>query len=170
MWQPLSGRRRHRILQQMRQAQAHNVEHLVPLHHVHPRVAATMEEFTEGRLDCTVNSPQKENAGTKDVYISYLVTTNVWRIVRELGSSTLSLHSTKLTRHRSSPTTHPLTNPHSAPVAVSPTSFSSTAPSSASTPPSQYPQYPTNISSNMCEATGSGPTLRRGGHIACTAS
>lgn len=31
----------------------------------------------EGRLDCTVSSPQKENDGTKDAYVSYLVTTHV---------------------------------------------------------------------------------------------
>ena len=31
----------------------------------------------EGRLDCTVGSPQKENDGTKDAYVSYLVTTHV---------------------------------------------------------------------------------------------
>ena len=41
-----------------------------------------MEEFTEGKLECTVSSPQKENEGTKDVYISYLVTTKV-RFTRE---------------------------------------------------------------------------------------
>ena len=31
----------------------------------------------EGRLDCTVDTPLKENDGTKDAYVSYLVTTNV---------------------------------------------------------------------------------------------
>ena len=30
-----------------------------------------------GRLDCTVGSPIKENDGTKDAYISYLVSTQV---------------------------------------------------------------------------------------------
>ncbi|KAI9794164.1 MAG: intercellular trafficking and secretion [Peltula sp. TS41687] len=29
-----------------------------------------------GRLDCTVDSPQKENEGTKDAFVSYLVTTH----------------------------------------------------------------------------------------------
>ncbi|KAF2187766.1 hypothetical protein K469DRAFT_628735 [Zopfia rhizophila CBS 207.26] len=32
-------------------------------------------DFSEGRLDCTVDSPRKENEGTKDAYVSYLVTT-----------------------------------------------------------------------------------------------
>ena len=31
----------------------------------------------DGRLDCTVDSPLKEHDGTKDAYVSYLVTTNV---------------------------------------------------------------------------------------------
>ena len=31
----------------------------------------------EGRLDCTVDKPMKESDGTKDAYVSYLVTTNV---------------------------------------------------------------------------------------------
>lgn len=30
-----------------------------------------------GFLECTVDTPQKENDGTKDAYISYLVTTHV---------------------------------------------------------------------------------------------
>ncbi|KAF2403740.1 Phox-like protein [Trichodelitschia bisporula] len=33
------------------------------------------QDFGDGRLECTVDSPLKENEGTKDVYISYLVTT-----------------------------------------------------------------------------------------------
>lgn len=31
----------------------------------------------DGRLDCTVGKPLKENDGTKDAYVSYLVTTQV---------------------------------------------------------------------------------------------
>lgn len=31
----------------------------------------------EGTLECTVDTPLKENEGTKDVFISYLVTTHV---------------------------------------------------------------------------------------------
>ena len=33
----------------------------------------------EGLLETTVNSPQKESDGTKDAYVSYLVTTHVCR-------------------------------------------------------------------------------------------
>jgi len=32
---------------------------------------------SNGRLECTVDTPQKEKGGTKDVFISYLVTTKV---------------------------------------------------------------------------------------------
>lgn len=31
----------------------------------------------DGRLDCTIEQPLKENDGTKDAYVSYLITTNV---------------------------------------------------------------------------------------------
>jgi hypothetical protein len=34
-------------------------------------------EFSEGRLDTSVGKPQKELPGTKDAYVSYLVTTKV---------------------------------------------------------------------------------------------
>jgi sorting nexin-4 len=36
----------------------------------------------EGRLECTVGSPVKEGDGTKDAYVSYLVTTRVWPIAK----------------------------------------------------------------------------------------
>jgi sorting nexin-4 len=32
----------------------------------------------DGILECTVEQPLKENDGTKDAYVSYLVTTNVY--------------------------------------------------------------------------------------------
>ncbi|MCJ1451844.1 intercellular trafficking and secretion [Mycoblastus sanguinarius] len=38
--------------------------------------AVDLAGIGEGRLDCTVNIPMKENDGTKDAYVSYLVTTN----------------------------------------------------------------------------------------------
>ena len=36
-----------------------------------------------GILECTVSSPNKENDGSKDAYVSYLVTTNVRILWRE---------------------------------------------------------------------------------------
>ncbi len=36
----------------------------------------------DGILECTVTAPVKENDGTKDVFVSYLVTTNVCAALR----------------------------------------------------------------------------------------
>lgn len=38
---------------------------------------AAMEDFSEGRLETTVDTPVKELPGTKDAYVSYLVSTKV---------------------------------------------------------------------------------------------
>jgi sorting nexin-4 len=35
----------------------------------------------DGRLECTVDSPLKENDGSKDAFVSYLVTTHVGRSI-----------------------------------------------------------------------------------------
>lgn len=37
----------------------------------------------EGVLECSVTAPIKENDGTKDVFVSYLVTTHVCATVRQ---------------------------------------------------------------------------------------
>jgi hypothetical protein len=36
----------------------------------------------DGILECTVDAPLKENDGTKDAYVSYLVTTHVFLLLR----------------------------------------------------------------------------------------
>lgn len=41
--------------------------------------AVDLAGIGDGRLDCKVDTPLKENDGTKDAYVSYLVTTNVCR-------------------------------------------------------------------------------------------
>ncbi|KAH7123843.1 hypothetical protein B0J11DRAFT_323109 [Dendryphion nanum] len=50
-----------------------------PLSNTNPcrrtRCRSEMADFSEGRLETTVNKPQKELPGTKDAYVSYLVTT-----------------------------------------------------------------------------------------------
>lgn len=43
----------------------------------HNADAVDLAGVGDGRLECTVDTPQKENDGTKDAYISYLVTTHV---------------------------------------------------------------------------------------------
>ena len=40
-----------------------------------------------GKLDCTVGTPMKENDGTKDAYVSYLVTTKVCLVIEQLPMS-----------------------------------------------------------------------------------
>jgi hypothetical protein len=43
-----------------------------------PRPTPAMaDDFSEGRLETFVGTPQKELPGTKDAYVSYLVTTKV---------------------------------------------------------------------------------------------
>jgi len=42
----------------------------------------------DGELECTVDSPQKENDGTKDAYVSYKITTHVRIQIYELMLST----------------------------------------------------------------------------------
>ncbi len=43
----------------------------------HNADAVDLAGVEDGRLECTVDTPQKENDGTKDAYVSYLVTTHV---------------------------------------------------------------------------------------------
>ena len=45
--------------------------------HDHDHEHADSAGFEDGVLECTVGTPLKENDGTKDAYISYLVTTHV---------------------------------------------------------------------------------------------
>jgi hypothetical protein len=40
-------------------------------------VRAMAEDFSEGKLETIVDSPQKENAGTQTQYVSYQITTKV---------------------------------------------------------------------------------------------
>ena len=39
--------------------------------------AVDLAGIGDGRLDCTVGSPLKESDGTKDAFVSYLITTHV---------------------------------------------------------------------------------------------
>jgi sorting nexin-4 len=41
------------------------------------RRRAMAEDFSEGKLETLVDSPQKENAGTQTQYVSYQITTKV---------------------------------------------------------------------------------------------
>lgn len=58
-----------------------------------PDVRAMAEDFSEGRLETFVGSPQKELAGTQNAYVSYLVTTKVQYSMR---SATMLCKSTSM--------------------------------------------------------------------------
>lgn len=72
-----------------------------------------------GTLECTVTKPQKEGEGTQNVYVSYLVTTDVRRIISFI---------TKLWLTNSRPTSNPSKQPIRPHAADSLTSSSSTRP------------------------------------------
>ncbi len=44
-----------------------------------------------GTLECTVSAPIKENEGTKDVFVSYLVTTNVCTLYQRCKTMLIKL-------------------------------------------------------------------------------
>lgn len=50
----------------------------------------------DGIIECTVDSPLKENDGTKDAHISYLVTTHVRRSLQQCSDSILILATVRL--------------------------------------------------------------------------
>ena len=45
----------------------------------------------DGRIDCQVSEPQKENDGTKDAFVSYLVSTDVCPAIPTLDTCLLTL-------------------------------------------------------------------------------
>lgn len=77
-------------------------------------------DFSEGRLETIVGKPQKELAGTKDAYVSFLVTTKVGSFKQAQHSFIQSFDL--LTLH--SPTSNPSTVPNSPSAAALQTSSS----------------------------------------------
>lgn len=49
--------------------------------------AVDLAGIGDGMLECSVDSPLKENDGTKDAYISYLVTTHVSQLTQSVVDS-----------------------------------------------------------------------------------
>jgi hypothetical protein len=94
-----------------------------------------------GTLECTVTKPQKEGEGTQNVYVSYLVTTDVRCTILESTESRLT---------KSRPTSNP-SKPPIKPHAVDlPTSSSFTRLSSKNTP---------NAPSHLCPRSRTCPTF-----------
>ena len=55
--------------------------------------AVDLAGIADGRLDCTVDTPLKENDGTKDAYVSYLVTTHVCPAVHKCSNLKIETNS-----------------------------------------------------------------------------
>lgn len=101
----------------------------------------------EGVLECTVTTPIKENDGTKDAYVSYLVTTNV-------RSSLVGENSADHDR-RPSPPFKSQQPPY---VDDLQTLCSYTKHCRKNTQHVQYRLYQTSTRWSMCEEIGLGPT------------
>ena len=98
----------------------------------------------DGRLECTVEAPLKENDGTKDAYVSYLVTTHVclqMHLKTDPRITYLLIFHFRRTLKVSR-------NPPSQSAAVSPTSSFSTKPSIEITPHVPFLLSPTSTKWN----------------------
>lgn len=112
-------------------------------------------------LECTVTSPIKENDGTKDAYVSYLVTTNVWLFI-----AYFKLILTRLLRLRFPPSRNqPLLFGD-----VLPTSFSCTRRFVKNTPPAPFLLCPISTKWNTFVVIGLEQILHSAGQIHFTAS
>ena len=125
----------------------------------------------DGRLDCTVDTPQRESGGTKDAYVSYLVTTHV-RINRAWSGSTIYsvLHYPPVNLCFSRRISSPFKNLSSRSVAASQTLSFSIKHSQTNTPNAPSPPSLTNTNLNTSAATASVPTSPPAAHTPSTAS
>jgi hypothetical protein len=129
-----------------------------------PPQAAMAADFSEGRLETLVDTPQKELAGTKDAYVSYLVTTKVG-----MPQQSFDKVDGQLIRHNS-PTSNHFSAP-SFPFAVASQTLYSCGRHcrrSIRNVPSHRCQTSTRWST--CGATALGPTSPSGEHTRCTDS
>jgi hypothetical protein len=127
---------------------------------------AMAEDFSEGRLETFVGSPQKELAGTQNAYVSYLVTTKVHHIYVSIDNTINPLYA----HTPYSPTTSPSKSPNSQSAAASPTSSSSGNSSRKNTRNALSLRCPTSTRWSMFVETASARTSRNGAHTPCTAS
>lgn len=128
------------------------------------RTRAMADDFSEGRLETVVDSPQKENAGTQTQYVSYQITTKVGNRVRN------SMYPPRSSHRMPSPTSSPSKSP-SSPSAVASQTLSFYGNSS--------PKNTHNARSRRCrtstrwstfEETASARTSLKGGRTRCIAS
>lgn len=143
--------------------------------------AVDLAGIGDGVLECRVDSPLKENDGTKDAYISYLVTTNVRTRsfdLRERGFC-CCLHSPPHSPHladypgilANTATSRPTLNLSKSPSFMFggdlPISISCTKPSIVNIQHARSHLCRTSTRWNMCEATGSARSSQHGGHGHC---
>lgn len=132
------------------------------------RANSMAEDFSEGRLETLVGSPQKELSGTQNQYVSYLITTKVGPQHDSKGlqaSARLAcLHS------RYSPIISPSRNPSSPCAAASQTSSSCGNNFAKNTHNALFHHCPINTRWSMCAETVSAQTLPRGARTHYTAS
>lgn len=105
----------------------------------------------EGILECTVDTPLKENDGTKDAYVSYLISTHV-------GCQPSPHTSLMLCR----PTSRPFREPNSPYVDVSQTSSTYAMPYIETFQPAPYLHFRRRTTWHMFEEIDSATTLRSG--------
>lgn len=124
--------------------------------------AVDLAGIGDGVLECRVDTPLKENDGTKDAYISYLVTTHVSDCIiscpAELLLSTCRVHipiSIKSNQEPPRPISSPSRNLISAFAEDSPISISCTRHSTANTQRALCHRCRTSTRWSMCEETGS---------------
>jgi hypothetical protein len=128
------------------------------------RTRAMAEDFSEGKLETIVDSPQKENAGTQTQYVSYQITTKVgalWSISIPCPRDSQVLPSPTSNRSRS------LSSPS---AAASQTLSSYGNSSRRNTHNAQFRRCQTSTRWSMCEETALARTSRNGGHTHCIAS
>jgi hypothetical protein len=114
-----------------------------------------------GMLECTVTKPQKEGEGTQNVYVSYLVTTDV---------SITAYEYTKPQLIKARPTSNPSKPPTRPHAADSPTSSSSTRRSSRNTRNAPSHLYLKSRTCRTFAATVSAPTSQPVARIPSSAS
>ena len=125
------------------------------------RAIPMAEDFSEGRLETFVGSPQKEHAGTQNQYVSYQVTTKVG--ARTLPRSHTAQHEYLHTSY--SPTFSPSRSPSSPSAAASQTSSSYGNSSAKNIRNAPSHPFPTSTRWNTYAETALVRTLHRGAHI-----
>lgn len=128
------------------------------------------------KLECTVGGALKENDGSKDAFISYLITTHV-RVTKLHVHAQAAIWATRDEEAHPEPNMSKFSPPFNLsrkkqPLSAdaSPTSSSSTSNSRETSPPPQFLPYPTSSAWSTSAATASAKTSPRDERTPCSAS